>query len=94
MARGKIDWLHHIAQFRASSQTAADYCAAAGLNLGSFQNQLYKANPKRRRSARFKEFSVETELTIARDQHGVLTLSGFDLTHLPQMVGAWSNALS
>jgi hypothetical protein len=94
MARTKIDWAHHLARFRESSQSAAEYCSSVGLNLGSFQNHLYKAKAKQRPAKRFAEFAVATELIIARDQRGALTLSGFDVTHLSQIVGAWSNALS
>ena len=96
MARTRIDWPHHIAAFRASSQSIAEYCSAAGLNTGTFGNELRKQHkPKKRRSTvRFKEFTVVPELVIARSQDGRLSLSGFDAAQLPQIVGAWSNALS
>ena len=92
----KIDWQSHIAAFRAGTQSAAAYCAAAGIKFSTFQYHLYKKNAKRRRRPpkRFQEFDVATELVIARDPRGGLTLSGFDVAHLPQIVGAWSNALS
>ena len=91
----KIDWSEHIVAYRASSQSAASYCAAAGLKLVTFRYHLYKQQPKRRQiPKRFEEFQVATELVIVRDQRGGLSLSGFDVTHLPQIVGAWSNALS
>ena len=90
-----VDWAEHIAAFRAGSQTAAVYCAAAGIKLGTFQYHLYKQKAKRRRAPkRFEEFQVGTELVITRDERGALSLSGFDVTHLPQIVGAWSHALS
>jgi len=92
-----IDWDGHLAAFRAGSQTAASYCDAAGIKLGTFRYHLYKRGAKkklRRRPQRFQEFHVATELVIARDGRGALTISGFDVTHLPQIVGAWSNALS
>ena len=91
----KIDWSEHIVAFRASSQSAAAYCTAAGVKLEAFRYHLYKQQPKRRRrSKRFQEFRVATELVIVRDHGGGLSLSGFDLAQLPQIVGAWSNALS
>ena len=92
----KIDWPEHIAAFRASSLSAAAYCAAAGIKPASLHYQLYKLKPRRRRRTekRFEEFQVATELVIARDHRGGLSLSGFDVAHLPQIVGAWSNALS
>jgi hypothetical protein len=94
MARAKTDWSHHVAAFRASSQTASIYCGAAGLNLGTFKHHLYKQTSKKKRPRGFQEFTVATELVITRDPRGGLSLSGFDVTHLPQIVGAWSNALS
>ncbi len=91
----KINWPEHVASFRASKQTVAAYCAAAGLKLQTFRYHLYKAKPKTStRRKRFEEFQIATELVIARDQHGGLSLSGFDVTHLPQIIGAWSHALS
>ncbi len=91
----KFDWSEHIAAFRGSSQSAAAYCAVAGIKLETFRYHLYKQRAKRRRQPkRFEEFQVGTELVIARDERGTLTLSGFDVAHLPQIVGAWSNALS
>jgi len=91
----KIDWSEHITAFRASSQTAATYCAAAGIKLETFRYHLYKQRVKRRREPkRFQEYQVATELVIARDARGGLSLSGFDVSHLPQIVGAWSHALS
>ena len=94
MARAKIDWQHHLTQFRASDQSAADYCTQASLNLGSFRHHIYKTTSKRRQVKRFQEFAVTTELVIAKDPKGGLSLSGFDLAQLPHLVGAWSNALS
>jgi hypothetical protein len=91
----KIDWAVHVAAFRASPESAAAYCTAAGIKIGTFRYHLYKQKAKhRRRPKRFEEFQVATDLVIARDQHGGLSLSGFDVSHLPQIVGAWSNALS
>ena len=91
----KIDWSEHIVAFRASSQNASTYCATAGIKLQTFRYQLYKQQTKHRLlPKRFEEFQVATELVIARGQSGELSLSGFDVTHLPQIVGAWSNALS
>lgn len=91
----KIDWSSHITAFRASSQSLAAYCNAAGFKPDTFRYHLYKKSAKRpRRSKPFREFQVATELVIARDPRGGLTLSGFDVTQLPQIVGAWSNALS
>jgi len=94
MARMKVDWLHHLAQYRASSQSPAEYCASAGLSLSTFRYHLYKKTAKPRSVKRFTEFGVATELVIGRDPRGTLTLSGFDLSQLPAVVGAWSNALS
>jgi len=88
----KIDWAEHVAAFGASSQTAVAYCADAGIKLETFRYHLYKQ--KRHRPKRFQEFQVATELVIVRDQHGDLSLKGFDVAHLPQIVGAWCHALS
>lgn len=90
----KIDWCEHISAFRASSQSLSAYCAAAGINPHTLRYHLYKQKPKRRRRRDFQEFQVTTALVIARDERGGLTLSGFDASHLPLIVGAWSNALS
>ena len=91
----KIEWGEHVAAFRAGSQTAAACCAAAGIKAETFRYHFYRQKSKRRRRPkRFQEFQVATELVIARDPHGALTLSGFDVAHLPQIIGAWSNALS
>ena len=89
----KINWKEHVAAFRASSQSVAAYCAEVGIKPATFRYHLYKAK-RRRRPKRFEEFQVATELVIARGHRGDLSLSGFDVTHLPQIVGAWSNALS
>ena len=85
----KIDWSEHIAAFRATSQSAAAYCATAGIKLATFRYHLHKD-----RSKRFQEFPIASELVIARDPRGGLSLSGFDVAQLPQIIGAWSNALS
>jgi hypothetical protein len=91
----KIDWSEHITAFRASSQSVVAYCADVGIKPETFRYHLYKSKTKRRgRPKRFQEFQVAAELVIARGQRGDLSLSGFDVTHLPQIVGAWSNALS
>ncbi len=90
----KINWSEHITAYRASSQSIAAYCAAAGIKPDTLRYHLYKANSRRRVRRNFQEFSVATELVICRDERGVLSLSGFDAGHLPQIVLAWSNALS
>ena len=91
----KIDWAGHITTFRASSQTAAAYCADAGLKLHTFRYHLYKDKNKPSRPDRqFEEFQVASELVISRDQNGGLSVSGFDVTQLPQIIGAWFHALS
>jgi hypothetical protein len=53
-----------------------------------------KSAKRPRRSKPFREFHMAGELVIARDPQGGFTLSGFDVTQLPQIVGAWPNALS
>lgn len=91
----KIDWGEHVAAFRASSQTAAEYCAATGIKPQTFRYHLYKQKTKRRRPVKtFREFPVAAELVITRGERGALSISGFDVAHLPGIVGAWSNALS
>lgn len=91
-----IDWESHITAFRTGSQSAAAYCAAAAIKPDTFRYHLYKKKTKRSRrlSKHFQEFGVATELVIARHPNGGLTLSGFDVSHLSQIVGAWSHALS
>jgi hypothetical protein len=90
----KINWEEHVTAFRASSQTLAAYCTATGIKPDTFRYHLYKAKSKQHRPRRFQEFQIATELVITRDPRGSLTLSGFDVAHLPQIVSAWSNALS
>jgi hypothetical protein len=91
----KIDWNQHVATYRAGSQSVAAYCAAAGIKLSTFQYHLYKRDSKRSQQPKhFQEFHVATELVITRASDGTLLLSGFDVTQLPVIVGAWSNALS
>jgi hypothetical protein len=94
MARAKVDWSHHLDQFRESSLSVAEYCASAGLRRDAFQYHLNKSKTKRRPTKSFTEYAVATELVITRDSRGSLTLSGFDLSQLPAVVGAWSHALS
>lgn len=94
MARAKVDWPYHLSQFAASSQNAPQYCAAAGINLGSFRYHLYKQRSKQEGRSKFREFTVSSELIISRDQRGLLTISGIELAQLPDIVGAWSDALS
>jgi hypothetical protein len=89
----KINWAEHVSAFRCSSQTAAAYCAAAGIKTETFRYHLYK-HKRTRHPKRFQEYQVTTELVIVRDERGGLSLSGFDVTQLPQIVSAWSNALS
>jgi len=89
----KINWEEHIAAFRASSQSVAAYCSGAGIKSDAFKYHLYKAR-HRRSPEPFEEFRVATELVISRGSRGELTISGFDAAHLPQIVSAWSNALS
>ena len=91
----KINWAEHVTAYQASSQSAAAYSAGAGIKLATFRYHLYKQSPRRRlQQKRFEEFQVATELVIVRDHRGSLSLSGFDVTHLPQIIGAWCNALS
>jgi hypothetical protein len=89
----KINWEEHVAAFRASSQSVVAYCAEVGIKPESLRYRIYKSK-RHRRPKQFEAFQVATELVIARGSRGDLTLSGFDVTHLPQIVGAWSNALS
>jgi len=89
----KINWEEHIAAFRASSQTVAAYCTSAGIKQDAFKYHLYRTK-QRRPPEPFEEFRVATELVISRGSRGELTISGFDVAHLPQIVSAWSNALS
>lgn len=94
----KVNWSEHIAAFNASEQNIAAYCTAAGIKLDTFRYHLYKKkkNPTetRRRVETFREFQVATDLVITRDPLGNLTLSGFELSHLPEVIGAWCHALS
>lgn len=90
----KINWAEHVTAFRESSQTAAAYCVASGIKLETFRYHLYKDKSKRSQPKRFEEFQIATELVISRDARGGLSISGFDVAHLPQIIGAWSNALS
>jgi hypothetical protein len=88
----KINWAEHVAAYRGSSQSVAAYCAEAGIKPETFRYHLYKSKTKtmrRRRSQQFLGFQVANELVIERDTRGGLTLAGFDVTHLPQIVGAW-----
>ena len=87
----KINWSEHVTRFRSSSQTLATYCSDAGIKLENFRYHLYKSKPKIKH---FQKFEVATELVISRDGQGGLSLRGFDASQLPQIVGAWSNALS
>jgi hypothetical protein len=89
----KINWEEHVAAFRASSQSVAAYCATAGIKQDAFKYHLYKSKP-RRSPERFEEYRVAAELVISRGSRGELTITGFDAAHLPQIVSAWSNALS
>lgn len=94
MARTKTDWSHHVAAFRASSQTVSAYCADIGIKPDTFRYHLYKAKLKKDKPKRFQEYQVASELVVTRDPRGSITLSGFDVAQLPQIIGAWSNALS
>ncbi|MDZ4818086.1 MAG: hypothetical protein SGJ20_03835 [Planctomycetota bacterium] len=76
----KINWAEHVAAFRASTLTAAAYCAGNSLKLENFRYHLDKDSPKRRgRKKPFVAFHVATELVIVRDKRGGLSLSGFDV---------------
>jgi hypothetical protein len=91
----EINWQQHVAAFRASKQTIAEYAAATGLKVASLQYYLYKKPKKRRRpEAAFKEFAVASTLAISRDERGMLTLSGIEAKQLPAIIDAWSHALS
>lgn len=93
----KTNWAEHLAAFNTSSLSASEYCTNAGLKLENFRYHLSKQRPRRtrrKRAKQFHEFTVATDLVITRDMHGQLSLSGFGLEQLPQLVGAWSNALS
>ena len=92
MMQTKTDWQHHIKSYHSSSQTIGEYCAAVGVKPDTFRYHLYKkkSSPV---AAGFKEFPVAGELVISRGQNGGLSITGFDLSQLPEIVGAWSNAL-
>jgi hypothetical protein len=93
MTQASIDWPRHVKAYRSSSQSLTQYCAANDLKPQTFRYYLYKKKARSRESQSFKEFAVKNELVISLDQNGALQIGGFDLTHLPQIIGAWSNAL-
>jgi hypothetical protein len=96
MARAKIDWAHHISTFESSGMTVAEYCQNAGIKLSTFQTNRYRLRQAESETEEpgFEEVALATELVIAFATNGELTLRGFDVTHLPAIVGAISSALS
>jgi hypothetical protein len=94
MSQTKVDWQHHLDLYRKSGQTVRHYCESAGLGIHAFKYHLQRRCKKAPARGSFKQFDVASELVIGRDHRGGLTVSGFDLRHLSEIVGAWSRAVS
>ena len=95
MIRSQIDWDAHVAAYKASGKSLAEYCKVAGVKITTLRHRIYKGRQKAKtkRTAHFHQVVVASELTITRMPTGELSLRGFDVTDLATLVKAWSHAL-
>lgn len=97
MSRSQVDWNAHVAAYKSSGQSLADYCRTAEVKITTLRHHVYKAKKpegrRPRRKSHFQEIPLASELVITRAPSGELSLRGFDAADLSALIKAWSDAV-
>jgi len=99
MGRKKVDWDLHIENYRDSGVSIPKFCKLEKLNIHTFRSRLYAEKnaavvSKPTEKSKYLEFDVRTELSLALEIDGTVSIRGLNPIQIPVVLQACSDAVS